>query len=122
MPPTSTAVLRDVLDTNRRKSPTTAIVAHDRLFAGVASSAVEPVAQLVSAPLTVCATSTLSVTSVESPLAIGPGDAQVTMAPAAVHVHPAPVPVAKVSPAGSVSTIVIAPCVAIVPRFATRNR
>ena len=122
VPPTVTEALRDVFSMKSRKSPSTVVVAHDRLFAGVASSGVAPVAQLVTAPLSVPAASTVSVTRDESPCAIGPGVVQVTTGPTAEHVHPVPAPEVNARPAGSVSTIVIAPCVGTVPRFATLNR
>ena len=90
-------------------------------MAGFASSAATPTAQLVTLPASDVAALVLSVMSTESASAIGVLLAHVTTAPAAVHVQLGPVPLVKVSPAGSVSTTLSGPTVGTLPRLATRR-
>ena len=94
------------------------------LFPAAGSSAVVTVATFVALGAAAAATFTVSVMSTLSPAASGVpgGRAQVTTAPAAVHVNSVPVPLTKVSPAGSGSVTLIESDVAPAPTFFTRSR
>jgi len=78
----------------------------------------EAVAVLVTLPAVVALT-VISMLGSTPSAAIASGDVQVTVWPEAAHVQSVPVPVANVSPAGSVSTTVIVPEVGTVPVLAT---
>ncbi len=80
----------------------------------------EAVAVFVTVPGVVAVTSTL-ISMLGSTVIAGRTvvEVQVTTCPAALHVQSVPVPASKVSPAGSVSTIVIVPEVGPLPVFAS---
>src|SRR2546428_102153 len=103
--------------------PVTGAESEAPLFAGFGSLAVVATAVFVTAGSAAGPTDTLSVNESESSGGDGsePANVAVTICPFAPKLKPAPLPDAYVSPAGSVSTTVIAP-VAAVPTFRTRNK
>ena len=82
-----------------------------RSLAGYRSPGVETVAALTTDGDAANPTETVSVKTLESPPAIGPGLLAVTMAPETDTVQPAPALETKPSPAGSVSRTVMTPAV-----------
>ena len=80
----------------------------------------DAVAVLVTLPDAVAVT-LMSITAPTDCAAIATADVQVMLCPAWVQVQPVPVPELYVSPAGSVSTIVIVPTVGPSPVLATES-
>ena len=91
-----------------------------RSFVGFTSPGVLTRTVLVTLGSAAASTLTVSAMLALPAAAIGPALVHVTTCPVAAHAKPPPVPLAKVSPVGSVSVTVIAPVVADDPTLFTR--